>query len=243
MRLYHYTALLYLPDIMREGLTRGEVPLDLRGVLTGTSPSHPNLTGSANPAGQDRARGSALDKTKVRITVDVPDGDPLLVRWLDLCRQHRTPRDLIRRLDRHGQGKFWWIYRGVIAPDWFDAVREVDLGAGQVRDDLQRAPLAGDGPGEDLFRGHAGHGGAQVVDPPFVGEDAFGRGERFVVPLHGRPGVAVLHPWLPSFMAARCSATNRRWLTACSSCRSVTSPISAWRAVHRLRTAGGEARL
>jgi hypothetical protein len=67
-----------------------------------------------------------------------------------------------------------------------DAIRVVNLGVGQVGDDLQRTPPAGDWSGENLLRRHAGHGGSQVADPLLVGGDQVGGAHGLVVPLSRR---------------------------------------------------------
>ncbi len=121
-RLFHFTALFHLPPILRAGITVGEVPLTWEDMTRPPKLNAPNLTGSGNPAVQAWSRGCACNKTGVRITVDVPQPDPNLVRYLDLCKQHGTPPRMLRALDRYGQAKFWWIYLGVIPPDWFTAV-------------------------------------------------------------------------------------------------------------------------
>lgn len=65
---YHYTALAHLPNILREGLTRG--------TAADCPVSGPNFTTSPHPHSQTWARRSGIDKTKVRLTVVVP-GDKL----------------------------------------------------------------------------------------------------------------------------------------------------------------------
>lgn len=115
--LYHFTCLLHLPGILREGITQGEVPVSPDRRLNG-----PNLTTSGNPQAQRWAAGSAGDKTRVRLTVHVPEGDGRLESWQGICRRLRVERRLQRWLDPTGQAKFWFIYWGVIPTEWIKVV-------------------------------------------------------------------------------------------------------------------------
>lgn len=71
-RLYHFTCLCYLPLILRDGIQKGEVPV---GVYP-RNPNAANLTGYGDRKGQEWFKSSnILDKTKVRLTVEVPHND------------------------------------------------------------------------------------------------------------------------------------------------------------------------
>lgn len=117
MRLYHYTCLFHLPPILQEGLKDGEIPVSATESAVG-----PNLTGSLNSLLQHWAVG-LLDKTKVRITVEVDEADPKLKKWKSLVK---GSRQWIKALDPYGQGKFWWVYFGIIPPSSF---RTIELAA------------------------------------------------------------------------------------------------------------------
>jgi hypothetical protein len=115
-RLFHFTSLCALPDVLQDGITRGEValgPTDYRQA--------PSLTTSMQGRAQTWARGSALDKTKVRLAVAVPDGETRLEWWPEVCRRLNVPRRYQRALDPTGQGKFWFVFWGAIPPDWIRA--------------------------------------------------------------------------------------------------------------------------
>lgn len=119
MLLYHFTCLYHLPNIMREGINQGEVFISPREILQA-----PNLTTNSNPQSLLRAANisGATDKTKVRVAVSIPDGDPLLEEWLVMCRRRHVDKVYRKRLDLIGQGKFWYVYWGVIPVDWFTEV-------------------------------------------------------------------------------------------------------------------------
>ena len=60
MKLYHFTCLFYLPNILEEGITRGELPVSFHKILNTA-----NLT--TNPkrdAHRQWSYGSCFDKLK-----------------------------------------------------------------------------------------------------------------------------------------------------------------------------------
>jgi hypothetical protein len=129
--LYHFTCLLHLPRILRDGINQGQVPISPQMILNA-----PNLTTSGSPSAQRWAAGGCTDKTKVRLTVSIPGGDERLEPWRDVCRRFRVEKQWQRRLDPTGQGKFWHIYWGVVPPEWIEAV--------ELRDGDAYAPCTGD---------------------------------------------------------------------------------------------------
>lgn len=115
--LYHYTALLNLPSILREGITKGEVPVSPRRVMNA-----PNLTACRDGSKQSWVNGSVVDKRKVRLTVSVPGGDANLEPWPITCARLSIAPRWRRVLDPEGHGKNWRIYWGVVPPAWIAAV-------------------------------------------------------------------------------------------------------------------------
>lgn len=117
MILYHYTSARHLRGIAKYGLTVGDVPTDIRrnrgrvGIW---------LT-SAETAGGNGLEGSAVDKTQYRLAVELPDGSPHLVRWIEWAQKNATP-DTVAALHAtaekyEGQGPdSWYIFFGVIQP-------------------------------------------------------------------------------------------------------------------------------
>jgi hypothetical protein len=137
VRLYHFTALEYLPSILEEGLTRGDVPLGPRK-FGGNAVW---LTLNADPAAQafwagegerlatDEERrhleslfgkpvppGSRFaDKRAVLLAVEIPDEDPKLVQWLRFARLRGVNPKWLRNLRSSPD---WFIYRGAVPTDW-----------------------------------------------------------------------------------------------------------------------------
>ncbi len=129
--LYHYTALLHLPSILSEGLTQG--------TAADCPVFGPNFTTSPNPHAQTWVRGSCLNKTEARLTVMVPDDK--LHRQVDLWKRHRISRNHRRMLDPHGQGKFWYVYEGVIPPDNIRSVEVMGSGGYRITEGRELAEL------------------------------------------------------------------------------------------------------
>ena len=115
MILYHYTSGRHLRAIARHGLTVGDVPTDIRreagrvGVW---------LTNAVTAGGHGLER-SAADKTAYRLSVEVPDGSPLLHKWTEWASAHAT-EETINALHStaaryEGEGpETWYVYFGVL---------------------------------------------------------------------------------------------------------------------------------
>jgi hypothetical protein len=121
MKLYHYTRRITLPNILREGLNRGDVPLD-----TTTGINAPCLTcRTTPPPGRVLyTRGAGVfDKTGVRIAVEIDPADPALLRWKDFPVRFKVDRRFFRVLNSactEGNPVYdWYIYLGTICPSSF----------------------------------------------------------------------------------------------------------------------------
>jgi hypothetical protein len=119
MKLWHFTAAHLLPSILREGLTRGMIPLsdDPPRLL----PGFQWLT--RNPAWEQAClEGTGrlpYSRTEVRLTVVVPKADHAqLLPWLSVCRQ--VP--LHEVLNSLGDPENWMLFRGRVKPAWIRRV-------------------------------------------------------------------------------------------------------------------------
>lgn len=99
MRLYHFTWSGWVGAIKKQGILPGDVP-----VFPGMTDPDPAKRGLPDPAmnlthgvgvsltgdpsfdRQNWSQGSTVNKTDCRICVEVPDDDPRLLRWTDICR-------------------------------------------------------------------------------------------------------------------------------------------------------------
>jgi hypothetical protein len=113
MILYHFTSSRNLHGIARYGLTVGDVPSDIE--------RHRGRVGvwltSAETAGGHGLEGSAHNKKEYRLTVEVPDDAPQLVKWSDWLHGNVTDHS-VERLHTTAPGhESWYIFFGVIPPD------------------------------------------------------------------------------------------------------------------------------
>lgn len=141
MIFYHYTAREYLEKIMREGLTKGDVPMSnttkyqAEGVnavwfTTSGSAAEHGLGDGARLLTEEECRmiGAPLgarfpDKRAVRITVKMPKDK--LKHWPAYARKRLDPR-FYASLSAAGGGerlaKTWYLSFHPISPDQFDRV-------------------------------------------------------------------------------------------------------------------------
>lgn len=140
MIFYHYTAREYLDAILREGLTKGDVPMSsaagylAEGVnavwfTTSREPSGHGL-GEARPLTEQESRLAGIapgarwpDKRAVRITVKMPKDK--LKHWPSYARKRLEPR-FYDRLSMAGGGekkaRTWYLSFSPIPPNMFAAV-------------------------------------------------------------------------------------------------------------------------
>jgi hypothetical protein len=109
--------MLHLPDILREGVTKGGVFLSPTRYLAA-----PHFTTNGNPRSQDWIKGSGGNKVKVRLTVDFSANDPQLQSWRQVCKARRVDRKWAKSLAPTGQGKFWYLYFGNVHPEHIKTV-------------------------------------------------------------------------------------------------------------------------
>ncbi len=112
MILYHFTAGEYLRGIAECGLTVGDVPTNFKGLKSKVGVW---LTTSEIAEGHG-LDGSALQKKRFRLKVDVPE-DKNLVRWVDWAHDNVTKqtREGLKGAGG-GQSSTWLIYFGKIDP-------------------------------------------------------------------------------------------------------------------------------
>lgn len=125
MRLYHFTAGPRLRGIAQHGLTVGDVPTDIArnegriGVW---------FTSSQSPDGHGLG-GSALEKARFRLTVDVPE-NANLHRWTGWAEQNVTMQTRVGLRGADGDADAsWYVYFGWIAPERIVQVHDMKDGA------------------------------------------------------------------------------------------------------------------
>jgi hypothetical protein len=152
MRLYHYTSSAHLRGIDRHGLTVGDVPIDL---ARNTGRVGVWLTSRSDPTGHGLS-GSAVDKSEVRLTVDILDEKPLR-RWDEWSALEVPPKTRSRLEQADGaSARSWYVYFGWIKREAL--VEAVSMKTGEVISDWDE--YVGDGfslPAVPYFRKHHWH--------------------------------------------------------------------------------------
>jgi len=140
LKLYHFTAADLLPQIMEEGLSRGDVPITQTASYKAVWLTS-LLTPIGHGLGQEREltdREKAIigaprdrpvfmmDKRRIRIEVVIPRGDRNLHRWDRWSKKHLAPswRDALHGAGGHSY-RTWFIYNGIIPPAWFSKVEDL----------------------------------------------------------------------------------------------------------------------
>jgi hypothetical protein len=152
MILYHFTAREYLRAIGQHGLTVGDVPTDIRENMGRVGVWLTNLAYAEG----NGLHGSALDKKRFRLTVDISETSLALAKWTEWA-PHNVTADTINRLHTTADNfDSWFIYFGIIRRPAI--VSCVDTQSGEtIRnwDSLPATPL--DRPGIPAWRRDAWH--------------------------------------------------------------------------------------
>lgn len=135
MLLFHFTCLVYLPRITQEGITLGEVPIP--GIEYKDRPQAANLTTNPNRNEQlPWARGIVIDKTRIRLTVDVPDSE--LTSFREVKEQYKLKSKWVNTLAPLHVRQHWYFAFGGIRPDQIKLVEKWDNNRYASIEDLQK---------------------------------------------------------------------------------------------------------
>ena len=128
IQLFHYTSVFHAPLILEQGISRGEVPVSHTESTTGVSLTRDGIARRQAWCRTTRmiCGGDVLpvDKTAVRLTVQIPDDDPRLLPWKEAACRLGVTTSYYRELDASGGGgdRDWYVYFGVIPPEWITRV-------------------------------------------------------------------------------------------------------------------------
>lgn len=115
MRLYHFTAIEYLPEIAADGLWKGEVPLSHKKVANAVW-----LTDDTSPKTHGLTRGRYLTREE---RAWYEHRDPLLSKWSVWAPRNGVKVGWLRTLNKTAGGGSgtWWIYHGTIPAERLEA--------------------------------------------------------------------------------------------------------------------------
>lgn len=126
MKLYHFTAKFLLDSILKEGLTKGGMPIitDL-----GIRFARPLQWLTSNEEFEqiwcDRKVLLQYDRNEVRLTIRIPKHDKKnnLVKWDEFIERHKEFEQTAKYLnDSTGDYKNWYLFAGSIKPKWIEAI-------------------------------------------------------------------------------------------------------------------------
>ena len=112
---YHFTSHLHVDSCRNEGLKLGVMPFVKNGNLR-LIKNYQWLTRRPDFK-QAWCEGGSLqyDRSEYRITIEIPKlRQKNLFKWLDKCETNKLAADLNYR----GDPENWFIYHGIIAPQW-----------------------------------------------------------------------------------------------------------------------------
>jgi len=145
---YHFTSTFYLPWILREGITRGDVPLSETVSTNGAWLTH---EGRGHRQRYNRHSRIIIDgvekvhnKAEIRLTID-PVLDALVLPWAEVVRRLLVDPAYASGLNQAGNesGDLWWICFRTIHPSEIVKVERDIRGNGEWREvtDLSEFPL------------------------------------------------------------------------------------------------------
>ena len=111
-----------LPDIMREGIRRGEVPVSPQ-LAYFDRPQAANLTKDGNPTNQLWCNGSPMNKVAIRLTVEVPRND--LMSFKEAEERFTIPPAWSASLGSLSQRRKWYFALDGVIPDQIHTVERL----------------------------------------------------------------------------------------------------------------------
>lgn len=124
-RLYHFTGLIWLADILESGISMGEVPIRAKGSY-GAMPRAVNLTSNPDRDAQYMWRfcDELIDKTRVRLTLMLPAED--VVSFKRVKDKYKMKASWVKDI-APGRAVYEWFYVfGTIAPESITCVEVYD---------------------------------------------------------------------------------------------------------------------
>ncbi len=125
MQLFHFTNLLSLPAILREGITKGEVPIS-PNLAYNRRPSAANLTTNGSPTDQQVWIGGPTNKVAVRPTVDVPDAE--LTSFRAVKDRYAIRSSWLKVIAPYEHRRHWYFAFGGVRPDQIQRIEILENG-------------------------------------------------------------------------------------------------------------------
>jgi hypothetical protein len=117
IELYHYTSKERLQLILKEGITKGDVP-----ITPDKGFNAPWLTEDMDWGTQNWTTGAVYNKMAVRLTVNISTADPLLCKWSKVAEEYKMDKKWFRALNKGNNSDKWFIYKGIISPEMISSI-------------------------------------------------------------------------------------------------------------------------
>ena len=112
MRLFHFTSSYRVTAILIDGIKFGDVATSVRGGFNA-----PWLTADGDWSNQRWNVSKVVDRTEVRIEVELEKGDSDLLHWLTLCQSVPVSEIWQEAYHRGCDARPWYVYTGIIPPN------------------------------------------------------------------------------------------------------------------------------
>jgi len=120
MKLYHFTAKHLLDSILKEGLTKGAIPLITHQGLRLANPVQWLTTNKDFDQVWNTKLIIKYDRNDVRLTVKLPNTElgRNLIKWTDFIAIPEMQATAQSLNDKEGDFNNWYIYAGVVKKHW-----------------------------------------------------------------------------------------------------------------------------
>ena len=125
MKLYHFTAKHLLDSILKEGLTKGAIPLITPQRLRLANPVQWLTTNKDFEQVWNTKLIIKYDRNDVRLTVKIPNTElgRNLIKWTDFASLPEMQATAQSLNDKEGDFNNWYIYAGIVKKHW---IRDIE---------------------------------------------------------------------------------------------------------------------
>ena len=127
MQLFHFTNLMRLPSILRDGINKGEIPISPT-LAYNQLPNAANLTTNGNPADQIVWANSnnPTNKLAIRLTVEVPDAD--LTSFRAVKEKYQIRSSWLKIIAPYEHRRHWYFAMNGVKPHQIEKVEVLENG-------------------------------------------------------------------------------------------------------------------
>lgn len=125
-QFWHFTSIVHLPVILEFGIERGDVCIEpgdeMRNYNAPWLTTDPSFDRQGWAEGEGGKPNSTFDKRAVRLEVSIPENDPALSTWAEVCKRENVPEYWATSLNSCGGDEHWFVYNARIPRSWITAI-------------------------------------------------------------------------------------------------------------------------